>query len=297
MFKCLICRCLVGWGLFYLLLWVFVKGCWILFCFLMMWLLDVILNCFLFGILLRFVWVFSLMRWFVCDLLDLRYIFLYFLVFWSLCFFWSIVFFFFNDENEILIRFGFLNLLLSWEVVVMLILLFRLFMRLCVMLSILLWVLVIFDVMMVRLGLLRGLFIFWGEGFEYCWFLILFKWWIIELIDWDNWFIFFLCIVNLRFILFCMVLNFLLMFDINLFLNLFNLFFSVDLSDCWLVWRFCIVLVMIVNLLIIFGFLFEFFCGDFVIFVDFWIGLGVLLLDDKWCLLLEFVFIFLCYIM
>lgn len=95
-----------------------VKGRWISFCFLTMRPLDVILNCLPFGISLRIVRAFSSMRRSVCDLLDLRYTFLYFSVSRSLRFSRSIAFFSSNDENEILTRPGFPNLLLSREAAV-----------------------------------------------------------------------------------------------------------------------------------------------------------------------------------
>lgn len=139
-----------------------VKGRWISFCFLTMRPLDVILNCLPFGISLRIVRAFNSMSRSVCDLLDLRYMytFLYFSVSRSLRFSRSIAFFSSNDENEILTRPGFPNLLLSREAAVTLILLSRLLTRSRATSSISSWVSVTFDAMMVRLGSSRGLFTF-----------------------------------------------------------------------------------------------------------------------------------------
>lgn len=242
----------MGWVLVYLLwdMFVLLCLCWVEGVFFIIFLFDVILNWFLWGSLFNIVCVLSLISFLVWDLLDCMKMVLYFLMFFILCFFFRMFFFFLSEDNDILIRFGLLYLFFKWEVVMIVVLLFRWFIILWVMFRIGFFVFWIFIVIIVRFGLLFGLLfcellvdIWWFE-----FFFRLFKCWIIEFIDCDSWLILFLWIVSLRLILLCIVLNFLLIEDINFFLNLFNLFFNSDWSECWFFCRFCIVFVIIVSL-------------------------------------------------
>lgn len=126
-----------------------------------------------------------------------------------------------------------------------------------------------------------------------CWiFFLFFKFFKcvrMDFIDFEREFIFFLCILSLRFIFDFIVLNLLLILVRNLFLNLFNLFLIIDCKDCWFFCNFWIVLVIIVilfiRLLFVFVLLFELVLL-FVIFIVFVDGFGVFLLEECCCFLL-----------
>lgn len=213
------------------------------------------------------------------------------MIFWSLCFLCKIDFFLFNEDIVILIKFGFFCILfLRWVVVSMFVFLLRLLIKLWVICSMFLLLLNFkFVVMSVRFGLFKGLLMWlyecnvWLDVYE-C--LIFFMWYNRELIDCDKVFMFFVCMVSLRLMLFFIVLNFLLILVIKLLWNLLSLFFIIDCKEVWFFCSFCIVWVIIVMGL-----------SDFVdLFLLFWLvilvvlvcGFGVLLFEDSLCLLLVF---------